>query len=35
VIKRVEELARAQKAEQEPKYFKGERDAEDYVMARW
>jgi WD40 repeat protein len=34
VIKRVEELARAQKAEQEPQYFKG-RDAEDYVLARW
>jgi hypothetical protein len=34
VIKRVEELAKAQKAEQEPQYFKG-RDAEDYVLARW
>jgi WD40 repeat protein len=34
VIKRVEELANAQKAEQEPQYFKG-RDAEDYVLARW
>jgi WD40 repeat protein len=34
VIKRVEELAKAQQAEQEPQYFKG-RDAEDYVLARW
>jgi hypothetical protein len=34
VIKRVEELAKAQKAEQEPQYFKG-RDAEDYVLATW
>jgi WD40 repeat protein len=34
VIKRVEELARAQNAEQEPQYFKG-RDAEDYVLATW
>jgi WD40 repeat protein len=34
VIKRVEELAKAQKAAQEPQYFKG-RDAEDYVLARW
>ena len=34
VIKRVEELAKAQKVEQEPQYFKG-RDAEDYVLARW
>jgi WD40 repeat protein len=34
VIKRVEELAKAQKGEQEPQYFKG-RDAEDYVLARW
>src|SRR5262249_26180221 len=34
VIKRVEELARAQKAEQEPQYFKA-RDADDYVLARW
>jgi WD40 repeat protein len=34
VINRVEELAKAQKAEQEPQYFKG-RDAEDYVLARW
>ena len=34
VIKRVEELAKAQKAEQEPQYFKG-RDADDYVLARW
>jgi hypothetical protein len=34
VIKRVEELAKAQKASQEPQYFKG-RDVEDYVLARW
>jgi hypothetical protein len=34
VIKRVEELAKAQNASQEPQYFKG-RDAEDYVLARW
>jgi WD40 repeat protein len=34
VIKRVEELAKAQKQDQEPQYFKG-RDAEDYVLARW
>jgi WD40 repeat protein len=34
VIKRVEELAKAQHASQEPQYFKG-RDAEDYVLARW
>jgi hypothetical protein len=34
VIKRVEELAKAQKAEQEPQYFKG-RDADDYVLAHW
>jgi hypothetical protein len=34
VIKRVEELAKAQNAEQEPQYFKG-RDAEDCVMVRW
>jgi WD40 repeat protein len=34
VIKRVEELAKARKAQQEPQYFKG-RDAEDYVLARW
>jgi uncharacterized caspase-like protein len=34
VINRVEELAKAQKAQQEPQYFKG-RDAEDYVLARW
>jgi WD40 repeat protein len=34
VIKRVDELAKAQNAEQEPQYFKG-RDAEDYVLARW
>ena len=34
VIKRVEELAKAQNAEQEPQYFKG-RDVEDYVLATW
>jgi WD40 repeat protein len=34
VIKRVEQLAKAQKAEQEPQYFMG-RDAEDYVLTRW
>jgi WD40 repeat protein len=34
VIRRVEELAKAQNASQEPQYFKG-RDAEDYVLARW
>jgi WD40 repeat protein len=34
VIKRVEELAKAQNASQEPQYFKG-RDAEDYVLAKW
>jgi WD40 repeat protein len=34
VIKRVEELAKQQKQEQEPQYFKG-RDAEDYVLAQW
>ena len=34
VIKRVEALAKAQKQEQEPQYFKG-RDAEDYVLAHW
>jgi hypothetical protein len=34
VIKRVQELAKAQHASQEPQYFKG-RDAEDYVLARW
>jgi hypothetical protein len=34
VIKRVEELAKAQNASQEPQYLKG-RDAEDYVLARW
>jgi Caspase domain len=34
VIKRVEQLAKAQKASQEPQYFKG-RDAEDYVLAHW
>ena len=34
VVKRVEELAKALRGEQEPQYFKG-RDAEDYVLARW
>jgi WD40 repeat protein len=34
VIKRVEQLAKAQNEEQEPQYFRG-RDAEDYVLAHW
>jgi hypothetical protein len=34
VTKRVEQLAKAQNASQEPQYFKG-RNAEDYVLARW
>ena len=34
VIKRVDDLAKAQNASQEPQYLKG-RDAEDYVLARW
>jgi hypothetical protein len=34
VIKRVDELAKDMKSEQEPQYFRG-RDAEDYVLARW
>jgi hypothetical protein len=34
VIAQVGKLAKAQRAEQEPQYFKG-RDAEDYVLARW
>jgi WD40 repeat protein len=34
VVKRVEELAKTLRGEQEPQYFKG-RDAEDYVLARW
>ena len=34
VVKRVDQLAKAMKGEQEPQYFKG-RDAEDYVLARW
>jgi WD40 repeat protein len=34
VLKRVDQLARAMKARQEPQYFKG-RDAEDYVLARF
>lgn len=34
VVKRVDELARSMKGEQEPQYFRG-RDAEDYALARW
>jgi WD40 repeat protein len=34
VIRRVDQLAKALKGEQEPQYFKG-RDAEDYVLVRW
>jgi hypothetical protein len=34
VVKRVDQLAKSLKGEQEPQYFKG-RDAEDYVLARW
>jgi len=34
VVRRVSELAKALKGEQEPQYFKG-RDASDYVLARW
>src|SRR5262249_49441072 len=34
VIKRVQELARAQSESQEPQYYRG-RDADDYVLARW
>ncbi len=34
VVKRVDELAKTLRGEQEPQYFKG-RDAEDYVLARW
>jgi hypothetical protein len=34
VVKRVEELAKSLRGEQEPQYYKG-RDAEDYVLARW
>jgi hypothetical protein len=34
VIKRVEGLAKAQNASQQPQYFKG-RDAEDYVLVTW
>ena len=34
VIKRVDDLAKAQNASQEPQYFKG-RDAEDYVLVTW
>jgi hypothetical protein len=33
VIKRVDQLAKDMKAEQEPQYFRG-RDAQDYVLAR-
>ena len=34
LLKRVDELAKSLKGEQEPQYFRG-RDAEDYVLARW
>jgi uncharacterized caspase-like protein len=34
VVERVEALAKAMQAEQEPQYFKG-RDAADYVLANW
>ena len=34
VVRRVGELAKALKGEQEPQYFKG-RDADDYVLALW
>jgi caspase domain-containing protein/WD40 domain-containing protein len=34
VVRRVGELARVLKGEQEPQYFKG-RDADDYVLAQW
>jgi uncharacterized caspase-like protein len=34
VIRRVEQLAKAQNEDQEPQYFRG-RDAEDYVLAHW
>ena len=34
VLKRVDELAKSLKGEQEPQYFKG-RDAEDYVLSKW
>ena len=34
VVRRVDELAKSMKGEQEPQYFKG-RDAEDYVLVRW
>jgi len=34
VGRRVDELARAMNARQEPQYFKG-RDAEDYVLTRF
>jgi hypothetical protein len=33
VVKRVDQLAKDRRGEQEPQYFKG-RDAEDYVLAR-
>jgi hypothetical protein len=33
VVKRVDQLARDMRAEQEPQYLKG-RDAEDYVLTR-
>ena len=34
VVKRVDELAKSLRGEQEPQYYKG-RDAQDYVLARW
>jgi uncharacterized caspase-like protein len=34
VVRRVRQLAKALKVEQEPQYFKG-RDADDYVLAQW
>ena len=34
VVKRVDQLAKSFKGQQEPQYFRG-RDAEDYVLARW
>jgi hypothetical protein len=34
VVRRVDELARQLRGQQEPQYYKG-RDAEDYVLAKW
>jgi WD40 repeat protein len=34
VVKRVDQLAKTIKGQQEPQYFKG-RDADDYVLAKW